>query len=469
MNAAFVGGNVEQWARFRAIFPVYLKRKSLVNVFSVKGCHIRRCYGSGVTNGSGVYDIVVAGGGIVGIATARELLMRQPHLKIVVLEKERKLAYHQTGHNSGVIHAGIYYKPGSLKAKLCVKGLHKSYEFCDQNKIPYKKVGKLIVATNDLESERLEDLIDRGKRNNVPDMKVVDKKGIKEIEPICEGVRAISSPHTGIVDWGEVAEKMGEDFVGRGGHIKLNFKVSSFGENKKGSESENKKYPLLISSKEDSVKSSFAVVCCGLHSDKLAVLSGCPKDPKIIPVRGEYLFLSPEKAKLIKGNIYPVPDPRFPFLGVHFTPRMDGSIWLGPNAVLAFKREGYRWRDVNIFELIETLTYPGFVKLAVRNTRFGFNEMLKSWSLKKQVKELQKYVPSIEVSDVKRGHAGVRAQALNRDGTMVDDFVFDVNKNTVIGRRILHCRNAPSPGATSSLAIAELIADRVQTEFHLEN
>ncbi|XP_058462612.1 L-2-hydroxyglutarate dehydrogenase, mitochondrial [Malaya genurostris] len=410
------------------------------------------------------YDIVVLGGGIVGTASAREILLRHPSLKVAVVEKESKLAFHQSGHNSGVIHAGIYYKPGSLKAKLCVQGLHLSYKYFDEKNIPYKKVGKLIVATNDIEVERLQDLYKRSLANNVPDVKVVDAKGIREIEPYCEGVKAIWSPHTGIVDWGLVTQYYAKDFKNAGGDIHLNFEVSKF------EESSDPEYPTLLRSKtNDTVQSRYILTCGGLHSDKVAELTGCPPLPKIVPFRGEYLLLNPDKCHMVKGNIYPVPDPRFPFLGVHFTPRMDGSVWLGPNAVLAFKREGYGWSDFNLFEFLDALKFPGFIKMGWKFMGAGIQEVAKSALIPLQVRELQKYIPGIQDSDVQRGPAGVRAQALDNDGNLIDDFVFDHGEgNSVLSKNILHCRNAPSPGATSSLAIAKMIADKIESEFNIK-
>ncbi|KAK7865982.1 hypothetical protein R5R35_009408 [Gryllus longicercus] len=415
-----------------------------------------------------LYDVVVVGGGIVGMATARELLNQHPTIKVALLEKEKKLALHQTGHNSGVIHAGIYYKPKSLKATLCVKGLHLMYKYCDSNNIPYKKCGKLIVATDKTECEQLDDLIDRGKKNNVPGMRVLEGHEIKKIEPNCKGVRAIWSPHTGIINYAQVTESMGLEFEDLGGDIHLNFKVTGFRTNKSSnSESERAQYPLEIVGNKKCVKTRYAVVCAGLYSDKLAVMTGCKRSPKIVPIRGEYMLLNDKKVNLVSRNIYPVPNPKYPFLGVHFTPRMDGSVWLGPNAVLAFKREGYRWMDFSIVDFIGTVTYPGFIKLAAKNAKFGMQEMVKSIYFKKQVDDLRKFIPDVTVNDVKRGPAGVRAQALDSKGNLVDDFVFDLNEKTEVGKRVLHCRNAPSPGATSSLAIAELIVQRLNEQFNL--
>lgn len=417
------------------------------------------------------YDVVVVGGGIVGMATARELNLRHPKLKLAVLEKENILAAHQSGHNSGVIHAGIYYKPGSLKAKLCVEGLHLSYKYFDEKKIPYKKVGKLVVAVEPHELPRLDDLHQRALQNGVPELQMIEGSKIKEIEPFCKGLKALWSPHTGIVDWGLVTQYYGKDFEALGGQVHLNFQVDGFkvapeSQNKPQS-SEGNKFPVRVTgSNGQSVRCRYVLTCGGLQSDRLAELSGCSREPRIVPFRGEYLLLNPKKNHLVKGNIYPVPDPRYPFLGVHYTPRMDGSVWLGPNAVLALKREGYRWRDIDLRDLIDALRFPGFQKLALKNVSFGLQEMARSAFIGLALKELQKYIPEVEAQDISRGPAGVRAQALDVHGNLVDDFVFDSGVGE-LGPRILHCRNAPSPGATSSLAIAKMIADRVQKDFHL--
>lgn len=411
---------------------------------------------------SGQYDLAVVGGGIVGVASAREILLRHPKTKIAILEKEKELAVHQSGHNSGVIHAGIYYKPGSLKAKLCVQGLRLTYAYCDEKKIPYKKVGKLIVATDEVEVSRLMDLHERGIKNEVPDLQLIDGDKIQEIEPYCHGVKALWSPHTGIVDFKLVTKSYAKDFTDAGGDIYLNFKVNKFSETPTNAE-----YPVTISSSDgQSITARHVLTCGGLQSDQLGELTGCPRDPRIVPFRGEYLLLNKEKCHMVKGNIYPVPDPRFPFLGVHFTPRMDGSVWLGPNAVLAFKREGYRWKDINLPDLFDALLYPGFVRMAGRYLTFGLKEMIKSALIPLQMKDLQKYIPEITEADVSRGPAGVRAQALSTTGDLVDDFIFDRGAGTgALSKQVLHCRNAPSPGATSSQAIAKMIADRIESEF----
>uniref|UniRef100_A0A8D9BA37 L-2-hydroxyglutarate dehydrogenase, mitochondrial n=1 Tax=Cacopsylla melanoneura TaxID=428564 RepID=A0A8D9BA37_9HEMI len=375
----------------------------------------------------GQYDVVVVGGGIVGVATAREIKLNYPSMKICVVEKEKKLGFHQTGHNSGVVHAGIYYTPGTLKAKLCVEGMNLAYAYFDKQNIPYKKCGKLIVALNDKQLEPLHELYERALQNNVKDVRLVSGDEMKTIEPYCKGLEAIHSPNTGIVDWGMVARVMGDDFEQMGGELKLGQEVESFHEQAES---------VVIKTKQgEHIESSYALICAGLQADEMAVKSGCDREPAIVPFRGEYLLLNPDKQHLVRGNIYPVPDPRFPFLGVHFTPRMDGSVWLGPNAVLAFRKEGYRWSDFSFSELFRTLKYPGFWKLALKYTLYGSKEMIMSWFPRLRVNELKQYIDQIEASDIKR---------------------------------ILHCRNAPSPGATSSLAIAKHILDKLRIEFGLD-
>ncbi|CAG5134866.1 unnamed protein product, partial [Candidula unifasciata] len=417
------------------------------------------------------YDLVIVGGGIVGMATAQELITRHPNLKIAVLEKEPTLAVHQSGHNSGVIHAGIYYVPGSLRAKLCVKGLEMTYNYCDKHNIPYKKCGKLIVATSPEEVPRLEVLMDRGLKNGVKDLRMVGPDVIKEIEPNCVGLKAIHSPHTGIIDWGLVTKYYGKEFEKRGGTIYTNFNVTKFSVNTESPEGSTSglNHEVKIHGEDEQnqvVDCRYVVTCGGLQSDRLAEKSGCNREPRIVPFRGEYLLLKQEKSNLVNGNIYPVPDPRFPFLGVHFTPRMDGSVWLGPNAVLAFKREGYGYTQVSLSDLYDALSFRGLRKLAYKNLGYGIMEMYKGIYIRAQVKQLQKFVPSLQFSDVTRGPSGVRAQALDRDGNLVDDFIFDSGTGE-LGKRLLHVRNAPSPGATSSLAIGEMISDRVEKQFDL--
>ncbi|XP_049452414.1 L-2-hydroxyglutarate dehydrogenase, mitochondrial [Epinephelus fuscoguttatus] len=415
------------------------------------------------------YDVAVVGAGIVGLATVRELILRHPSLSFVLLEKEKELAMHQSGHNSGVIHSGIYYTPGSLKARLCVRGATLAYEYCEKKGLPYNKCGKLIVAVEQEEIPRLKALYERGMKNNVRDLSIVDAKGIREREPYCRGIMALDSPYTGIVDWRMVALRYGQDFVEAGGKVITDSEINDISmvkESPAGS-TEGMKYPIAVKDKKgNEVRCRYVLTCGGLYSDRLSQISGCSREPRIVPFRGDYLVLKPEKHYLVKGNIYPVPDPRFPFLGVHFTPRMDGSVWLGPNAVLAFKREGYKIYDFNVRDFADALSFRGLQKLVLRNITYGIGEMYRGININAQVKLLQKYIPEISPSDVLRGPAGVRAQALDRDGNLVDDFVFDGGVGDV-GSRVLHVRNAPSPAATSSLAIAEMIADEVESRFSL--
>ncbi|XP_037603111.1 L-2-hydroxyglutarate dehydrogenase, mitochondrial [Sebastes umbrosus] len=415
------------------------------------------------------YDVAVVGGGIVGLATVRELSLRHPSLSFILLEKEKELAVHQSGHNSGVIHSGIYYTPGSLKARLCVRGATLAYEYCDKKELPYKKCGKLIVATEQEEIPRLQALYERGMKNNVRDLTIVDAKGIREREPYCRGIMALDSPYTGIVDWRMVALRYGQDFVEAGGTVVTESEVNDISmvkESPSGS-TEGMKYPIAVTDKKGKeVRCRYVLTCGGLYSDRLSQISGCSREPRIVPFRGDYLVLKPEKHYLVKGNIYPVPDPAFPFLGVHFTPRMNGDVWLGPNAVLAFKREGYKIYDFNVRDFVDALSFRGLQKLVMRNIMYGVGEMYRGVFISAQVKLLQKYIPEISRSDVLRGPAGVRAQALDREGNLVDDFVFDGGVGDV-GSRVLHVRNAPSPAATSSLAIAEMVADEVESRFAL--
>jgi len=411
------------------------------------------------------FDVVVVGGGIVGAATARELSGRHPHLSLAIVEKESRMGAHQSGHNSGVIHAGIFYKPGSLKAKLCVAGMHQSYSYLESEGIPYKKSGKLIVAVEERELENLAELHRRAQLNNVPEILMLDAKQIREIEPHCKGLAALWSPWTGIVDWGLVTQHFATNFTDRGGKIFLNSEVVKF-------ESNSGEYPVRIRTKDSSIVCRYVLTCAGLQSDRMAVLTGCSANPRILPFRGEYLLLHPSKRHLVKTNIYPVPDPRFPFLGVHFTPRMNGDIWLGPSALLAFKREGYSWFDVSPKDLWDAFTYGGFQRFAFRFLGFGLNEMARSVFPRLQVRQLQRYIPELSAADVTRGPAGVRAQALNLDGSLEDDFVFSRAEERAdmpgsVASRVLHCRNCPSPAATSSLAISKMIADRFSEEFHL--
>ncbi|VDD94474.1 unnamed protein product, partial [Enterobius vermicularis] len=402
------------------------------------------------------YDVVVVGGGIVGCAAARQLKISNPNLNIALLEKEKHLATHQSGNNSGVLHAGIYYVPGSLKAKLCVRGIDLAYKYFDEHNILYKRIGKLIVAVEPEEVPRLENLFQRAQKNNCKMIQLIDGSEIKKYAPHCKGLKAIWSPYTGIVDWGLVTRSFAGDFEKKGGMVYTDYSVDNLcflGESPLSGKPNE--FPYLIT-------------CAGLQSDRVARLSGCQTLPKIVPFRGEYLLLKSHKRYLAETNIYPVPDSRFPFLGVHFTPRMDGNVWLGPNAVLAYKREGYKYTDISFNDLYDSLTFRGMHKLMWKFLGYGLKEMYRGIFIGAQVKQLQRYVPELTVADVTRGPAGVRAQAMDGEGNLIEDFVFDGGYGS-LGSRVLHVRNAPSPGATSSLAIAEMIGEKAAEKFDIKH
>lgn len=401
---------------------------------------------------AGMYDVTVVGAGIVGLATARELLARHPRLRVAVLDKERTIGKHQTGHNSGVIHSGIYYAPGTLKARLCIDGRHKLWSYCDSKGIEYRAIGKLIVALTEDELPRLNVLWERGIANGIEGLKMLDGAGILAREPNCAGIGAIFSPATGIVDYGAVASALAEDIRTMQGEILPEHAVTAIAPTAEG---------LEVKTGGGTVHSRALIGCAGLYADRLAQMTGGARDPKIVPFRGDYLILKPESRHLIQGNIYPVPDPAFPFLGAHFTPRMNGDVWLGPNAVLAFAREGYTFGTINGAEVLETLTYPGLIRLALKYPAVAAGEMYRDLVRGAYVEWLRRYVPRLRNEDVLSGPSGVRAQAMNADGTLADDFVFEGSG------RVLHVRNAPSPAATASLAIAAHIATRASEQFGL--
>ncbi|XP_074127434.1 L-2-hydroxyglutarate dehydrogenase, mitochondrial [Sminthopsis crassicaudata] len=448
-------------------------RKALVARLSrISGVQTRFLVGRELSHGAGsqshsssnpdIYDVVVVGAGIVGLAAARALLLRRPGLRVLVVEKEGAIAQHQTGHNSGVIHSGIYYVPESLKARLCVQGAGLLYAYCDQRGIPYKRCGKLVVAVEQAEVPRLHALHQRGLQNKVLGLRLLSSSDIQVREPYCRGLLALECPSTGIVDYGRVAAAFAQDIREAGGALCTNFDVSRL-----DLAHDRPEAPIVLQSMWGAhVQARFVVTCAGLHSDRVSQLSGCNPEPAIVPFRGDYLVLRPEKTYLVQGNIYPVPNPRFPFLGVHFTPRMDGSVWVGPNAVLAFKREGYRPLDFSAHDTWDSLRNSGLARLALRHAFFGASELYRALSLTATVRQLQKLIPEITVSDVQRGPSGVRAQALDNLGNLVDDFVFDGGVGA-LGSRVLHVRNAPSPAATASLAISEVIADEVEKRFKL--
>jgi L-2-hydroxyglutarate oxidase LhgO len=409
------------------------------------------------------YDVAIVGGGIVGLATAREVLRRAPGLKVIVIEKESGLAQHQTGHNSGVLHTGIYYAPGSLKARTCVAGRAAMVEYCQEKGIPFKLSGKLIVALNEKELPRLQTLYERGTANNVPGLEMVGPERIKEIEPYAVGIKAIWSPNTGVVNYKQVAEAYAGDVKAAGGEIITHWKLIGLAGGGKGREAALKlqKMPLDGPHEEKELTARYVITCGGLHSDIIARLTGAGKDVKIVPFRGDYYLLRPEKRQMVRSMIYPVPDPQFPFLGVHFTRLMNGEVKAGPNAVLAFAREGYGRKDINLRELWESIMYPGFIRLAVRYWRMGLMEMYRDYVKPAYVRALQRYMPEITGDDLLPGPSGVRAQALMVNGKLVDDFLI------YHGENVTHVQNAPSPAATSSLMIAQTIIDEVTQRFEM--
>jgi (S)-2-hydroxyglutarate dehydrogenase len=393
-------------------------------------------------------EVLLVGAGIVGLAVARELLVRKPGLSLTVLEKEPAIAAHQTGHNSGVIHSGIYYVPGSLKAELCVEGARRMYELCAEKGIPTERCGKVIVAADESELPRLEELKRRGAANGVPGLEEIGPDRLAELEPHVVGVRALHSPETGIVDFKLVARALADEVIERGGRILTGRAVTAISSNGGGAR---------VTTGGGEFSADRLVTCAGLQSDRLAAMTGAPSTPRIVPFRGTYYALSERARSLVNGLVYPVPDPAFPFLGVHFTKQISGEIWAGPNAVLAFAREGYRLRDLRRRDLWETLSYRGFRRMARRYWRTGLSEAWGELSKRAFVAAMRKQVPAVRLADLGARHAGVRAQAVAEDGTLLDDFWLDEAPN------VTHIRNAPSPAATSSLALARRIVDSISS------
>lgn len=389
------------------------------------------------------YDYVIVGGGIVGLASAYHILKLQPSAKLAVLEKESAVAAHQTGHNSGVIHSGIYYKPGSLKAKNCIDGYNMMVDFCKEHGIKFDLCGKLIVAVDDSELPELEKLYKRGHENGLTQITYLNKEQIADYEPHLNGVKAIHVPYTGIIDYTEVCEKLAELVIQMGGEIYLNHKAEDI--------KVETDYTQVITPLK-TFTTSMLVNCAGLYCDKVAELAGEETDTKIIPFRGEYYMLKPEKRHLVKNLIYPVPDPNFPFLGVHFTRMIHGDVEAGPNAVFAFKREGYHKSDVDLEEMFESLAWPGFQKVAAKYWKTGMGEFYRSFSKAAFTKALQRLIPELQEDDLIPAEAGVRAQACDRTGGLLDDFKIIERANAI------HVLNAPSPAATSSLSIGKTIA-----------
>jgi len=390
------------------------------------------------------YNVIIIGGGVVGLAVALEITRRFPHLRLLVLEKEDGVARHQSGHNSGVIHSGVYYKPGSLKARLCVAGAAAMVEFCREHGIPHKVCGKVIVATRADELPRLEDLRQRGQANGLTGLRLIGPEELRELEPHASGLRALLVPATGITDYAVVCEKYAELISASGGTVLTSAPATGI------RRSTNE---IVVETSRGAFATSALINCAGLFSDRISRMAGDKPSARIIPFRGEYYDLIPERASLVRALIYPVPDPRFPFLGVHFTRRITGKVDAGPNAVLAFAREGYRATDLNLRDFITAFAFPGFWRMAARYWRNGFAEWYRSLSKPAFVRALQRMLPEVRENDLVPGGSGVRAQALKLNGDLVDDFQF------VPSGKVLHVLNVPSPAATASLTIARAIVD----------
>ena len=395
------------------------------------------------------YDYLIVGGGIVGISTAWQLLQRYPNKRILVLEKESHYAGHQTGHNSGVIHAGVYYQPGSLKADFCRRGNEATIKFCLEHDIPYEQCGKLLVATNQNEYDLMEKLFERSEENQI-EVEWLDRKQLKEREPNISGLGAFFVPQTGIVDYRKITNKMADLFKARGGEVQLDCEVLGLKEKSNG---------LRVRTDLAEFKTRYLIACSGLMADRLVNMLGIQPDFQIIPFRGEYFQLPPHKSNIINHLIYPIPDPEMPFLGVHLTRMIDGTVTVGPNAVLGFKREGYQKTDVSFRDLKEMATFSGFWKVMQQNLKAGLSEFKNSIFKGGYLELVRKYCPQVTISDLTPYPAGVRAQAVAKDGTLIHDFLF------VNTQRTFHVCNAPSPAATSAIPIGAHIVERVEEIF----
>jgi L-2-hydroxyglutarate oxidase LhgO len=397
------------------------------------------------------FDIVVIGGGIVGLSTAHQLLLRRPDLRLAVLEKEPELAAHQSGHNSGVLHSGLYYRPGSLKARLCREGKAEVERFADEHGIPYERCGKVVVALDESELPRLAELERRGTENGVEGLRAVGGDELRELEPHAAGIRALHSPGTGVIDFRRVAAAYADEVRARGGEILTGREVTAV--RSRGADRE------LVTT-AGPVAARNVIACAGLHADRVAALTGdAPRNHRIVPFRGDYYTLRPAARGLVNGLVYPVPDPSFPFLGVHFTKQIDGGVLAGPNAVLALAREGYRRTDVRVRDVADVLAWPGFWRLAGRNLRTGAAEVWRDIVKAAFVADMQRLLPEIRADDVEFGPSGVRGQALARDGSLADDFLLEGSPN------VLHVLNAPSPAATASPAIGRHLAAQALERF----
>ncbi|HKJ81422.1 MAG TPA: L-2-hydroxyglutarate oxidase [Ignavibacteriaceae bacterium] len=398
---------------------------------------------------SKTYEIAIIGGGVVGTATALNL-QKKGSYKIVILEAEDHLAAHQTGNNSGVIHSGLYYKPGSLKARNCTTGREMMYRFCEENNIKHDKCGKLVVATNKDEIASLNELEKRGKENGLKEIKRLSKEELKEYEPYVNGIEGLFVGETGIVDYKDVVDAYSKLIKENGGEIKTKSRFLNFKKDKEN---------LTLETEGGEIRTKFLVNCGGLQSDRIAKLCGVEPGLQIVPFRGEYYKIKKGKEHLVNNLIYPVPDPKFPFLGVHFTRMIKGGVEAGPNAVLAFKREGYKHSDISIPDILGMITYTGFWRMAAKHYKMGFHEFYRSFSKEAFVKALQKLIPEIQYNDIHREGAGVRAQALEPDGKLVDDF------RIIEAEKMIHVLNAPSPAATASLSIGETISELIVKNF----
>lgn len=396
------------------------------------------------------YDVIIVGGGVIGLAVALETTRRFPRLRLLLLEKEDGVARHQSGHNSGVIHSGVYYKPGSLKARLCVAGAAAMVEFCRDHGIPHNVCGKVIVATNEAELPRMDELQRRGQANGLENLRVIGPEQLREIEPHARGLKALVVPSTAVTDFALICEKYAELIAAQGGTVLTSAAVTRIQRN--ASE-------VVVETQRGAFSVGFLVNCAGLFSDRISRMAGDEPGVMIVPFRGEYYDLVPQRSSLVRALIYPVPDPRFPFLGVHFTRRVSGKVDAGPNAVLAFQREGYRRTDVSLGDLASSFTFPGFWRMTAKNWRSGFAEFRRSLSKHAFVEALQQLLPEIQEEDLVPDGSGVRAQAIQRDGALVDDF------QIVPSEKMLHVLNVPSPAATASLMIGKAIVDMAAREL----
>jgi L-2-hydroxyglutarate oxidase len=397
-------------------------------------------------------DVAVVGAGIVGLAVARELSLRHDGIRLVVLEREPRIAAHQTGRSSGVVHAGIYYEPGSLKARLCVEGARELYEYCDRRGLPARRSGKVIVATDQRELGGLDELERRGTANRVPGLERIGPEALRELEPHARGITALHSPLTGVVDFARVAASFADELSAAGGQVVLACGVRGLRAEPGG---------VVVEHQRGRTRVGAANVCAGAWADRLAIGAGADPEPRIVPFRGAYLRLRPHRRELVRANIYPVPDPDLPFLGMHLTRTIDGEVLLGPSALMVGARDAYALHRVRARDLAEELAWAGTWLLLARQWRHALREARAAASRRAFVAELRRFVPELGRADVVRGPVGIRAQALARDGRLVDDFALSTTD------RALHVRNAPSPAATSSLALARLIADRAEAELEI--